>query len=59
VSSPKFPECVGCRFFIKTKRPNPICGECGIGEFYEPKTRSRAPTDDELMSLFGRMHDED
>lgn len=35
---PKFDECLGCRFF-RPNNPRPECGECGNGEFYDPKTR--------------------
>lgn len=61
MSSPKFPDCVSCRFFNKTfkKRRNPICGACDIGEFFEERSRSRELNDNELMDLFGRMHSDD
>lgn len=54
----KFDECGGCKFFAR-KRTNPICGECGIGEFYEPRPRKTRLTDDELMMEYGRMHNDD
>lgn len=56
--TPKFEECTKCRFFSK-KFNNPICGECGIGEFFEPKSRNETLSDDELMSLYERMHRDD
>jgi hypothetical protein len=61
VSQPKFPDCVGCRFYLaRTKRRrNPICGECDNGEFFEERPRRSSLTKDELMDLYGRMHDED
>lgn len=55
----KFPECASCIFNNKRRRsPNPICGSCDRGEFYEERIRTRAPTDNELMKLFGEMYDE-
>lgn len=59
--NPKFEDCLSCKFFIRkraTRRRNPVCGECDNGEFYEERICSRAPTDDELMNLFGRMHND-
>ncbi|MBA8881707.1 hypothetical protein [Phyllobacterium myrsinacearum] len=57
--STKFPDCVSCKFYNKRfvgKRANPVCGECDNGEFYEEWVRNRALNDNELMSLYGKMH---
>lgn len=54
---PKFDECEQCRFFSK-RHMNPICRECDIGEFFEERRNVRTPTDEELMKMYGSMHDE-
>lgn len=54
----KFDECEGCRYYNRF-RANPICGECGNGEFYERRIRNRELTSDELMNIYRRMSDED
>lgn len=57
---PKFDECTDCRYFIaRGKVANPICGECGSGQFFDERVRERRPSDNELMNMFGRMHDDD
>lgn len=53
----KFPECGDCRFFSK-KFTRPQCGECGCGEFYEPKPRRTILSDDELMNEYRKTYDE-
>lgn len=57
---PKFPECVSCIYGGKQTRRtmNPICKSCDRGEFFEERIRTRAPTDNELMKLYGEMYDE-
>ena len=54
---PKFPDCLGCRFFSK-KYTRPECKLCDAGEFFEPKQRSAPPTDNELMDLYRETYDE-
>lgn len=54
---PKFTDCTNCRFFSRRVR-QPICGECGCGEFFEVRVRGRAPTDDELMSIYRKDYQE-
>lgn len=55
---PRFPECVDCRFFSRT-RPSRRCLPCGSGEFFEEKVRDRDLTADELMRIYARMQDHD
>lgn len=54
---PKFDECERCVFFSR-RHTNPICRECDNGEFYEERRSSRAPSDEELMKMYGSMHDD-
>ena len=55
---PKFEDCRQCRFF-NALVANPICGSCDNGEFFEERTRSRAPSDNELMQIYRRMPNDD
>jgi hypothetical protein len=56
---PRFPDCVSCRFFSRT-RVSGKCLPCGSGEFFEEKITDRDPTADELMRIYARMnHDQD
>lgn len=55
----KFPECGSCIYGSKKRRmPNPICKSCDRGEFFEERIHTSAPSDHELMKLFGEMYDE-
>jgi hypothetical protein len=54
---PRFPECVECRFFSRT-RPSRRCLPCGSGEFFEEKIADRDPTADELMRIYARMNND-
>ena len=57
VKEPKFPDCIGCKFY-STKFTRPECGECGAGEFFEPKINTRQPSREELMDMLERDYDE-
>jgi hypothetical protein len=58
VVKPRFPDCLQCRFFSRT-RPNNRCLPCGSGEFFEEKITDREPTADELMRIYARMNHDD
>lgn len=63
MSRPKFPDCTDCKWFLRGRssgrvNQNPICRECDAGEFFEQRVSNRAPTDDELMSLYRSTYDE-
>ena len=57
MNRPKFPECSGCIFYMKRHR-NPICGECGGGEFFEERAKRTEMTDNQLMREYRKMNDE-
>lgn len=37
----KFSECRSCRFYNAARPDQPICRECGVGEFYEERSSRR------------------
>ena len=57
----KFPDCKDCKFFRRRgaeQMQNPVCGECGAGEFFEERVRSAAPSDNELMNQYRKTYHE-
>ena len=51
----KFDECLSCRHFVSSR-----CRGCDAGEFFEPDDdETEEPSDDELMTMFGKMSDDD
>lgn len=53
---PKFDDCQSCRYFLRSHQ-NPICRECDIGEFFEPRQRTGELTDNELIREFRDMYE--
>lgn len=49
----KFDECISCKHFVSNK-----CKRCDAGEFFEIEDDDEEPSDDELMTMFGKMTDE-
>lgn len=56
-SSPKFDDCLTCRFFNPAAN-NPTCKMCGAGEFYTERITTRRPTDHQLMQDYKDFFDE-
>ncbi len=55
---PRFDECRDCRFYqVSTFAKS--CKMCGAGEFFEERTDSRQPSDNELMDMLRNMDCDD
>jgi hypothetical protein len=54
VLEPKFDDCLSCKHFVSSK-----CRRCQVGEFFEPEDEVEEPTDDDLMTMFQGMSDDD
>lgn len=48
---PKFSDCKDCRFFNRISE-NPVCRECGAGEFFDERIRISNPSKNELMDSY-------
>lgn len=56
---PKFSGCESCRHFIRNAIFQPKkCRSCDAGEFFEEEIHDEAPDDNQLMTIFSRMHDD-
>lgn len=54
---PKFHDCRTCKYFNQ-KVENPICGDCGAGEFYTERVNSARPSDNQLLRDYKEFFDE-
>lgn len=51
----KFADCITCKHFVSSK-----CRGCAVGEHFEPDDDdTEEPSEDELMTMYGKMSDDE